>query len=405
MALVPIGLQIEYFADPTKAGPIASGQVYIGQPDQDPEILANRITVILRQENGTDVPIAPSEQPFTTGPGGIILYNGSPASLLADQAYSIKVNNQAGSQIYYVAESTGGGTVGLDDQASTAQIILRDAYTQILNDVGINTVPNVAWGANIGSLSMGYSGAIWANNSASDNAIQVGANHYNNGVTDKYLNTAVASQYVQKDGEHIINVAVSGPQDGDITWTLCLKVANDGGVSIGNVPSLGPGTINVENTIALNGSAIARVVGQETLWPTATPPAGWLIEDGTAISRTTYADLFAVIGTTYGAGDGSTTFNLPDPRGRAIRIVDGGAAVDPDATSRTDRGDGTTGNNVGTNQPDEVIAHTHTYNSNVSTYAAGASTGAIIDTARATSSFGGNETRMVNTYRHMIIQY
>lgn len=45
-------------------------------------------------------------------------------------------------------------------------------------------------------------------------------------------------------------------------------------------------------------------------------PTGWLIADGSAISRTTYADLFAVIGTTYGAGNGSSTFNLPDLRGR-----------------------------------------------------------------------------------------
>lgn len=45
-------------------------------------------------------------------------------------------------------------------------------------------------------------------------------------------------------------------------------------------------------------------------------PAGWLLCDGTAVSRTTYADLFTVIGTTYGVGDGSTTFTLPDLRGR-----------------------------------------------------------------------------------------
>lgn len=51
-------------------------------------------------------------------------------------------------------------------------------------------------------------------------------------------------------------------------------------------------------------------------WAGATAPANWLIADGAAVSRTTYASLFAAIGTTYGAGDGSTTFNLPDLRGR-----------------------------------------------------------------------------------------
>jgi microcystin-dependent protein len=47
-----------------------------------------------------------------------------------------------------------------------------------------------------------------------------------------------------------------------------------------------------------------------------TAPSGWLVCDGTALSRVTYKPLFEVIGTTWGAGDGSTTFNLPDFRGR-----------------------------------------------------------------------------------------
>ena len=47
-------------------------------------------------------------------------------------------------------------------------------------------------------------------------------------------------------------------------------------------------------------------------------PSNWLLCDGSAVSRTTYADLFTAIGTTYGAGDGSTTFNLPDTTGQVI---------------------------------------------------------------------------------------
>jgi len=56
--------------------------------------------------------------------------------------------------------------------------------------------------------------------------------------------------------------------------------------------------------------------GMLMMWTTATAPAGWLLCNGSAISRTTYATLFAVIGTTFGSGDGSTTFNLPDYRDR-----------------------------------------------------------------------------------------
>ena len=58
--------------------------------------------------------------------------------------------------------------------------------------------------------------------------------------------------------------------------------------------------------------------GSINAWSTNTAPTGWQLCDGTAVSRTTYAALFAVIGETYGAGDGTTTFNLPNLKGRAI---------------------------------------------------------------------------------------
>ena len=57
-------------------------------------------------------------------------------------------------------------------------------------------------------------------------------------------------------------------------------------------------------------------VGAQMLWLTDTAPEGWLLCQGQTISRTTYADLFTAIGTTFGSGDGSTTFTLPDWQGR-----------------------------------------------------------------------------------------
>lgn len=63
-----------------------------------------------------------------------------------------------------------------------------------------------------------------------------------------------------------------------------------------------------------------------------TPPVGWLEENGAAVSRTTYANLFAIIGTRYGAGNGSTTFNLPDSRGYAKRVWDHGRGIDSGRT-------------------------------------------------------------------------
>lgn len=94
-------------------------------------------------------------------------------------------------------------------------------------------------------------------------------------------------------------------------------------------------------------------------WPSDTVPPGWLECDGSAVSRSQYADLFAAIGTTYGAGDGSTTFNLPDYRGYFLRGQDGGAGVDPNAATRTNRGDGQTGDKVGTKQTDAYAQHNH----------------------------------------------
>jgi microcystin-dependent protein len=66
------------------------------------------------------------------------------------------------------------------------------------------------------------------------------------------------------------------------------------------------------------------------MWGTGTAPSGWLLCTGTAVSRTTYAALFAVIGTTFGIGDGSTTFNLPNytnrmPYGTTIGATGGSA--------------------------------------------------------------------------------
>jgi len=78
----------------------------------------------------------------------------------------------------------------------------------------------------------------------------------------------------------------------------------------------------------------------------SSPPAGWLAANGAAVSRTTYAALFNAIGTTFGTGDGSTTFNLPDLRGEFIRGWDNGRGVD-------------SGRAFGSAQGHQMQQHTH----------------------------------------------
>lgn len=70
------------------------------------------------------------------------------------------------------------------------------------------------------------------------------------------------------------------------------------------------------------------LTGEAKIWTTSVAPSGWLECNGAAVSRTTYAALFTTIGITWGVGDGSTTFNLPDFRGEFLRGWDHGRGVD-----------------------------------------------------------------------------
>ena len=91
---------------------------------------------------------------------------------------------------------------------------------------------------------------------------------------------------------------------------------------------------------------IPSPTGSVTYYASSTIPTGWLRANGAEVSRTTYADLYAVIGETYGAGDGSTTFELPDLRGEFVRGFDDGRGVD-------------TGRVLGSAQQDEFGEHRH----------------------------------------------
>ena len=151
-----------------------------------------------------------------------------------------------------------------------------------------------------------------------------------------------------------------------------------------------------------------------------TVPGGYLECDGSAVSRTTFAELFAVIGEIYGPGDGATTFNLPDYRGLFLRGQDKGAGIDPDAATRIDRGDGTGGDVIGSKQADEFKTHTHkagllieggivgvygsTFDDTPGSGAAIAATSAGSQTQAPTSSVGLAETRPINIYTKLIIR-
>lgn len=96
------------------------------------------------------------------------------------------------------------------------------------------------------------------------------------------------------------------------------------------------------------GTASGFAAGAVSYFATAVAPSGWLKANGALISRTAYATLFAAIGTTFGAGDGSTTFQLPDLRGEFVRGWDDARGIDA-------------GRGIGTWQASDNKSHTHNF--------------------------------------------
>lgn len=107
--------------------------------------------------------------------------------------------------------------------------------------------------------------------------------------------------------------------------------------------------------VAHNASSFAGMIAPFA-GPADKVPAGWLLCDGRAVSRSEYINLYNAIGVAWGEGDGSTTFNLPDLRGMFLRGVSGDSGNDADANARgmLANNGGNTGNNVGSYQGDAI---------------------------------------------------
>ena len=113
-------------------------------------------------------------------------------------------------------------------------------------------------------------------------------------------------------------------------------------------------TLKVYNATAAGWYEVGETSGVIKLYSGAAAPTGWLLCNGAAISRTTYAALFAITGILYGVGDGSTTFNIPDLRGR----VPVGLSTDTEFDALGETG----GEKTHVLTEAELAAHTHTYN-------------------------------------------
>lgn len=215
---------------------------------------------------------------------------------------------------------------------------------------------------------------------------------------------------------HVIGMPISFKAAGANTAACTLNVDGLGAKSIvqPDGTALPPGIIAPYGivTVVYDGANYQLLTGSAPVpagiiiyTAKSTPPYGYLKANGAAISRSSYAALFAALGTTYGAGDGSTTFNVPDLRAEFVRGWDDGRGID-------------SGRVLGSWQDGSIISHRHIDGSRVETGSAcwspttTVASGQCLDhletvasSAPYTSYEGGTETRPRNIALLACIKY
>jgi microcystin-dependent protein/uncharacterized protein YjbI with pentapeptide repeats len=243
-----------------------------------------------------------------------------------------------------ITASLSGNSSSASQWATGRNLSLTGAVTATLSTV--NGSANVSAAATIASLAVTTGKIADANVTTAKIA---DANVTTAKIADANVTTAkIADANVTT--AKIASLAVTTAKITDANVTTA-KIAD------ANVTTAKIADANVTTAKIANGSVTAVKLGSDiflvppgAVMPFAmnSAPAGWLAANGTAVSRTTYATLFSAIGTIYGAGNGSTTFTLPDLRGYFVR-------------GHGTNADGTVSGSFGVKQADEFKSHSHTY--------------------------------------------
>lgn len=297
---------------------------------------------------GTTVALTLSQcRPLTLSisgtPGGIVTYtvpSGVGGQWIVRNGtsggYAIRIQSAAGGT--YVSIAAGDNVQVSCDGTATGMV---RSTTAAAGAAGTNTtVQYNSGGVLAGSTSFAFDGStVSVPNLRANNDVILGTTGGNTLVL--YGNT-MAIPNTLNIGSDTIWMTAATKQVGIGTTT----VGSDKLVVAGTVKSTAGGFVFPDGTT--QSTATALPPGIIMAYPVASAPSGWLLCGGAAVSRTTYAALFAVIGTYFGAGDGSTTFNLPDLRGRVVAGADtmGGSAAGR-LTSTTVSPDGNTVGAVG----------------------------------------------------------
>ena len=293
-------------------------------------------------------------------PGGIVTYE--VAAGIGGQwvvrngvgdGYAIRLQSASGGT--YVSVSAGDNLEASCDGSASGMV--RNT-TAVANAAGSTTqVQFNSSGAMAGSANLTFDGTTLtvAGLTNSGNTVLGDAG----GDTLTINSNAMAIPNTLNVGSNTLYLSPSGTQVGIGTTTVgsnMLTVA-------GTVASTAGGFVFPDSTTQT--TAVTAPAASMMVFAGASAPSGWLLCFGQAISRTTYATLFSAVSTTYGIGDGSTTFNLPDMRGRVAAGADnmGGSAAGR-LTSTTMSPDGNTLSATGGTQTHTLItaempAHTH----------------------------------------------
>lgn len=237
--------------------------------------------------------------------------NLEPGTATVDAAGDVRYNNSSNKLEYR-------------DNSATRQVVSEDGTQTLTNKtLSGNTAATLVNGS--GTFSVNSSGTITVPN-ATDTLV---GRATTDTLTNKTLSGNTATNLI--NGSGTLNLPSSGTVTiPNGTGTLITNPMTTGGDVIyggssGTPTRLANGSSG--QVLTSNGGTSApswqaapvAPSGSVIMYGGSSAPTGWLLCDGSAVSRTTYADLFAVLSTTYGSGDGSTTFNLPDARGVFVR--------------------------------------------------------------------------------------
>ena len=180
------------------------------------------------------------------------------------------------------------------------------ANTQITGLITSSQIATVANTQITGLLTGSQIGSVAAANITG----QVVSSQINTVANNQITGLITSSQIASITAGQVTGTLTSS-QIGTLTSSQIASVSN---TSIqGLVTSAQIATVaNTQITGLITTTQISGITGEIKLWPVPTAPTGYLVCNGAAVSRTTYSSLFSILGTTYGVGDGSTTFNLPN---------------------------------------------------------------------------------------------